>query len=329
MRLTSLKRRKVADAQGGSATTDQRRKSRMIRNIFIALLTILAIFVTWRVVLICRYHFRGPVIYIHGLVSATELFMSAKVDGTIIELSFEERDFVRKGETIVQLDNEEYLAKTDEAEADLEVALRENEVMVNEAARELENAGKLHETGAMTPQNLALLQAKYELIIARSKASELKAKAALRRARAKLKETTMLAPSAGVVSWRLKQVGEVVRAGDDILVLMDPSKVWLSAQIPQSKIGLVQIGQKTRATMNAFPGKEYYGHIERIFPRLRTVKGKWWKGVGAEEKVLDAKIAFDESYPELRPGLVSRIVIYLKEAEGISDGETHAQAVSK
>lgn len=329
MRLTSLKRLKAADVQGESVSADQRRKSKTIRNIFIALFSILVIFVTWRAVLICRYHFRGPVIYVNGLVSATELFMSAKVDGTIIELPFEERDFVHKGETIVQLDNEEYLAKTDEAEADLEVALRENEVMVNEVARELENAGKLHETGAMTAQNLALLQAKYELIVARSKASELKAKAALRRARAKLKETTMLAPSAGVVSWRLKQVGEVVQAGDDILVLTDPSKIWLSAQIPQSKIGLVQIRQKVRATMNAFPGKEYYGRIERIFPRLRTVKGKWWEGVGMEEKVLDAKIAFDENYPELRPGLVARIVVYLKGVEGISGSEAHAQGVSK
>ncbi len=51
------------------------------------------------------------------------------------------------------------------------------------------------------------------------------------------------APVSGVVVARQANVGDTVAVGQPIVTVVDPSKLWIQAQIEETKIGRVQVGQ--------------------------------------------------------------------------------------
>jgi macrolide-specific efflux system membrane fusion protein len=76
------------------------------------------------------------------------------------------------------------------------------------------------------------------------------------------KPTPILAPIAGRVIVRSIEPGQIVNTSTKILVLADT--LIVKAQIDETDIGKVEIGQKTVITLDAYPDVQINGRIKRI-----------------------------------------------------------------
>lgn len=79
-----------------------------------------------------------------------------------------------------------------------------------------------------------------------------------------LDNSTLRAPITGTVLKTLAKVGEVVSPGQAVAMVVDESKLYISANIEETEIGRIQLGQKVDIAIDAYPGKEWVGHVSEI-----------------------------------------------------------------
>ena len=92
------------------------------------------------------------------------------------------------------------------------------------------------------------------------------AQARLQKAQTALADTTLLAPSAGIISVRAREVGAIVQAGQTIYTLTLNDPVWIRAYVPQPRLGRIKPGMAVRITTDSMPGKQYQGTVGFISP---------------------------------------------------------------
>src|ERR1035437_1316513 len=90
------------------------------------------------------------------------------------------------------------------------------------------------------------------------------------------KDLTFYAPSTGFITDRKAFPQTAITPDMELYTLSDLSTVWANADIYESEIPYVQLGQKMRLTLSYSPGKTYTGTISYIYPTVdpqtRTVK---------------------------------------------------------
>ncbi len=79
-----------------------------------------------------------------------------------------------------------------------------------------------------------------------------------------LDDTTILAPTDGVVLVKSADPGEVLAAGTPVLTIGEIDKPWLRGYVPQSKLGRIQLGMAVTVRSDSYPGKSYQGKISFI-----------------------------------------------------------------
>ncbi len=90
------------------------------------------------------------------------------------------------------------------------------------------------------------------------------------------KDLTFYAPSSGFITDRKAFPQTSITPDTELYTLSDLSTVWANADIYESEIPYVQLGQKMQLTLSYSPGKTYTGTISYIYPTVdpqtRTVK---------------------------------------------------------
>jgi multidrug resistance efflux pump len=76
---------------------------------------------------------------------------------------------------------------------------------------------------------------------------------------------SVYAPLTGVVASRMGYVGGTVAAGQPIYALVDPSQVWVRANIEESSAWRVQVGQPVEIHVDAL-NQDFTGHVDAITP---------------------------------------------------------------
>ena len=71
-------------------------------------------------------------------------------------------------------------------------------------------------------------------------------------------------PIDGIVDQKFVQPGEYVIPGQRLFIIHDPKKVWIDAQIKETKLDRLQPGQAVTISVDAYPNRRFVGHIERI-----------------------------------------------------------------
>lgn len=99
------------------------------------------------------------------------------------------------------------------------------------------------------------------------------AELALTTARARLDETRLTAPFAGVVLDVLTRPGENVGAGAPLVLLADVTKQHIEADVEEVDAPLVQAGQSAEVRLDAFPGQTLAATVTRIAPAATTRQG--------------------------------------------------------
>jgi multidrug resistance efflux pump len=91
------------------------------------------------------------------------------------------------------------------------------------------------------------------------------ARAAVQLAQIDLENTRVRAPRAGAVGEIGVKLGQYVTPGTQLLALV-PSQVWVVANFKEAQTAQMQAGQKATLRVDALPGVELKGRVERIAP---------------------------------------------------------------
>lgn len=136
-----------------------------------------------------------------------------------------------------------------------------------QAEVDLENAQIRMEQLPIKEQELEIRRQDVKLAEAQMKTNKID----LSLAEQRLKDTKVFSPIDGVVSERNVQSGQIISSGISnvgggtrVMVLSDLTRLFILASVDESDIGKVELGQKVIITADAFPGKRFFGEIERI-----------------------------------------------------------------
>ena len=122
------------------------------------------------------------------------------------------------------------------------------------------------------------------------------AKLNLMLARLDLEKSIVKAPFGGVIRKRYAQLGEFVQKGQNLLEIMDLSKVLAQVNIPEKEVRYARPGKRVSVKIDAFPNAKFSGRIKTL-------------GLEADLKnrSFPAEIIIDNSRGHLYSGLMARV----------------------
>ena len=104
----------------------------------------------------------------------------------------------------------------------------------------------------------------YQARIAKIDREVEKTAVALEIARQRLEDMKLVAPVTGVLNRVYVNPGTYVEDGEPLLLLHDPSELWIEAHVAESDIRLVEVGQTVQVELDAYPFETFGGTVRAI-----------------------------------------------------------------
>jgi membrane fusion protein, multidrug efflux system len=202
------------------------------------------------------------------LIPLDEAGIAAQTAGPVTDVRVEEGSRVNQGDVLVRLETVKAELGVKQADA----ALAQARANLDKAKSELGRKDLLLADRTIAQGTFDAFKAQYDAAVATADGAE----TALQLARQRLRELTVTAPFAGVVKEKRVSLGQYVREGEALVVLMrvDPLKVQFD--VPEKYSGRLSVGDEVRATVVALPGQVFTGKIANVFPSVavqsRTVR---------------------------------------------------------
>lgn len=133
-----------------------------------------------------------------------------------------------------------------------------------------------------------------------------------------ISDRSIRSPVSGVVDRVFVEPGEYVTAGQRLAIVHDPENIWVEANIKETAIRKLSIGQKVTITVDAFPDESFVGAITSIgnsttgsFALLPTPNPS-----GNFTKItqrLPVRIGIEQRQQKLRPGMMVEVEIDVRQ----------------
>ncbi len=232
-----------------------------------------------------------------GSISAvTTVQVGSQVSGLIARLYVDFNSQVVKGQLLAELDPTNFQALVQQRRADL----LQNDVQTRSAEISFHRQERLLADSLASQSDYDSAKAVFEA----AQAQVEQARAALRQAETNLAYTKISSPIDGVVVARQYDVGQTVAASFQaptlFTIAQDLTKMQVQADVDQSDIGRVQVGQPVKFTVDAYPEQEFRGRISQI--RLNAT---------ANQNVITYPVIVEVPNPEgkLRPQMTANVNI--------------------
>jgi len=186
-----------------------------------------------------------------NLEAEDEVQVFAEAPRRVTELLVEEGTPVRKGRTLVQLQDDEQKS----AVAKAEIELKESE-------RDYERAKELYEQKLVTEETYTEAGYKVE-----------RNRLALADARRELGYTQVRAPISGVVTERLVNLGDQVTVNQPLFRIVDFDSIVARIYVPEKDLARLAVGRPARLKADAIGGQVFTGSIDRISPIVDPATG--------------------------------------------------------
>lgn len=209
-----------------------------------------------------------------SLRSRQGVMLRPEVSGRITQLNFRDGERVRKGQLLVQFDDQLQLAQIKQSQAELSIAQANHKRNQELLAQNFVSQRSLDESAA----NLEVAQAK--LALAQATAARLK----------------ILAPFDGIAGIRNVNVGDYLKDGTDIVNLEDIDTVYVDYRLPERFQTLLKSGQKATVELDALPGRRFEARVQAVDP-LIDANGR---SIGVRASITNQQLL-------LRPGMFARV----------------------
>ncbi len=246
-----------------------------------------------------------------AFIDAHVILISAKIEGQVSKIYVAANQQVRQGDPLADIDPADYRVKLDQARA----ALASAQAEARKAAGDAASAKELFAKDRISRQSYDHALAEAEVAKAQAELSRKKADSA----ELDLSYTRISAPDAGKVTQKSIEIRSYVRVGQPLMAIV-PSEVWVTANFKETQLTRMRPGQKVAIRIDAYPGREFRGHIDSIqagtgarFSLLppENATGNYVKVV----QRVPVKIVFDGppgSLPPLSPGMSVDPVVDLR-----------------
>lgn len=209
-----------------------------------------------------------------SLRSRQSVILRPEVSGRVTQINFRDADRVRRGQLLVQLDDQLPMAQVKQAEAEVSIA-RANHRRNQELVEEKFIAQRAVDESAA---NLQVAEAKLAL------------------ARATLARLKIVAPFDGIAGIRSINVGDYLKDGADIVNIEDLDALYVDFRLPERYQTKVRPGQAALVEVDALPGRRYNAVIQAIDP-----------AVDANGRSISLRGCIDNRHLQLRPGMFARV----------------------
>ncbi len=123
---------------------------------------------------------------------------------------------------------------------------------------------------AAAKKEYTLVEVRHEEDVKQAAAEIARAQSAVTNARIQLSYATITAPIDGVIASVSTQEGETVAAGFNaptFVTIIDLQRLQVDAYVDEVDIGRIQTGQQAMFTVDTFPGREFVGQVNAIYPK--------------------------------------------------------------
>lgn len=237
--------------------------------------------------------------------------VASKVTARLEELFVEEGSRVKKDQILARLENADLAASLKQAEATLNVArssVDQSRAELNDAKANFEREERLLVREFTTRATRDAAEARYKKALAAAAGAESSVRAnqaAVKEARVSLDYTHIRAPFDGVVLTKNADIGDIVTpigaaatAKAAVVTLADMSSLKVEADVSESNLGKLKVGQPCQIQLDAIPDTRFDGTVHMIVPTAdRTkatvmVKVKFNELDGRILPEMSAKVAF-------------------------------------
>ena len=209
-----------------------------------------------------------------SLRSRRSVVLRPEISGRITQLNFSDGQRVRKGQLLVQLDDQLPRAQVQQSRAELSIARANHKRNQELVAQGFISQRSVDESAA----NLEVAEVK--LALAEATAQRLR----------------IVAPFDGVAGIRGVNVGDYLKDGADIVNVEDLDAVYVDFRLPERLQNKVKTGQTARVAFDALPGVQYSAVVLAINPQI-----------DADGRSLAVRGCIDNRRLQLRPGMFARV----------------------
>lgn len=239
----------------------------------------------------------------NAFIEARIIPVSSKVSGTVTRVLVNDNQFVKQGQLLLEIDQNDYKLQVSRAAAGVGVAENETggELLKAEAARaalqsararhdqaalDLERGEKLYSREVIPKEQLDRLRtakhvaqsqlqeagenlkrAQFEAGLGArtgNKAKVLERRAQLDEARLQLSYTRIHAPRDGYITRKSIEAGVNIQAGQHLMALVPLQEAWITANYKERQITHIKAGQKVEFTVDSYPGRTFSGRVDSI-----------------------------------------------------------------
>lgn len=251
------------------------------------------------------------------VVAQRKASVASKITGLLTSINVEEGSKVKAGEIIARLENEDVLAEIKRAEANL-IASRFN---LEQAKAELTDATltynrnkELIDKGYISKAEFDSSEARYNKALAGVSQAEANVKAneaQLQSAKVAYEYTLIRAPFDAIVLTKNADVGDIVTpigaaadAKAAVVTIADMNSLQVEADVSESNIYMIKIGQPCEIQLDALPEKRFRGKVHMIVPTVDRTKA-----------TLMVKISFIDNDPRILPDMSAKVSFLSKELD--------------
>jgi membrane fusion protein (multidrug efflux system) len=209
-----------------------------------------------------------------SLRSRQGVVLRPEVSGRITQLNFRDGDRVKKGQLLVQFDDQLPAAQVQQAQAELNIAKANNTRNAELVAQNFISRRTLDESAA------AQQVAEAKLALARATQARLK----------------IIAPFDGLAGIRSVNVGDYLKDGADIVNLEDMDAIFVDYRLPERFQTKIRRGQSSVIELDALPGRKFSAIVLAIDPLI-----------DANGRSVGVRACIDNRRLQLRPGMFARV----------------------
>jgi membrane fusion protein (multidrug efflux system) len=209
-----------------------------------------------------------------SLRSRQGVMLRPEVGGRVKQILFNDGQRVRKGQLMVQFDDQLPQAQLAQSVAELSIAQANHKRNQDLVAQNFISQRSLDESAAA----LQVSRAKLAL------------------AQATLQRLQVLAPFDGIAGLKQINVGDYLKDGADMVNVEDIDAVLLDFRLPERFQTKIRAGQKAQLTVDALPGRPFTAIIQAVDPLIEP-----------NGRSVGVRGCIDNRQQQLRPGMFARV----------------------
>jgi RND family efflux transporter MFP subunit len=184
--------------------------------------------------------------------------VATQVEGWVEEVSFQEGDLREQNVPLVRLEANALKLELQGARA----ALKETEERLNQALADFRRLEALYSSESISQKRFQ--DAQFEVNARRERVRVLRAE--VTRLEDRLSKKTIRAPFSGWIAEKRVERGEWVDQGGSVATMVDLSRIHVRVPVPERYLPLLKVGETARVSLDALPGRTFFGRILSLLP---------------------------------------------------------------